>query len=605
MAILHQSYFWLLAIALFSLSGVTTAEIWQAEDLHKSTTPHQHTLPSANTDNAASAREQCDHPPAFSPVKSDATNSEQQRAQLAFAEGQIIQQIRLHQVPLFDHRLPEENRYIHRIANKLHRNTRQSTLLKQLKVTPGEPFRYDVIAEAERRLRQNVYISRVQITPKLNCEGELLLWVMTQDSWAITPGFNYSQIDDETTVDLSLTHANFFGLGHSLSVGYTKREEEDAVRASYFAPRLLNSGIDLSLGITRGDWIDAHNVKLEKPFLTYNTKTAYGISHQNSQFERNIYLRGQSFYRYDYEFDRLNAYWGFSKGVQNDRVGRWRVGFTRTTRLFDNQIPVTETLGPIINRERDLAWIEFNSFSNKFTRLTNIRNIKRIEDISRGLVWRFQFGYATDAIEESDLLRIETGLRYSPIFTEKHILQSAINFGTDWKIDSTEIENGISIVDFNYFWLFRNNQRLLIELVGIHGKHLTLDRLFTQGGATGLRGYPSLYQLGNNSFRSTLEYRYYFQPELLNIFQFATALYADAGRAWFTENIIGVEDYLGDETLWNIGIGLRIASNRIGFGSIAHIDLAFPVNDPPEIPANVVGEPFDDVRFTIVLKSRF
>lgn len=592
MAILHQSYFWLLAIALFSLSGVTTAEIWRAEELHKSTTPHQHALPSANTDNAASTREQCDHPPAFSPVKSDATNSEQQRAQLAFAEGQIIQQIRLHQVPLFDHRLPEENRYIHRIANKLHRNTRQSTLLKQLKVTPGEPFRYDVIAEAERRLRQNVYISRVQITPKLNCEGELLLWVMTQDSWAITPGFNYSQIDDETTVDLSLTHGNFFGLGHSLSVGYTKREEEDAVRASYFAPRLLNSGIDLSLGITRGDWIDAHNVKLEKPFLTYNTKTAYGISHQNSQFERNIYLRGQSFYRYDYEFDRLNAYWGFSKGVQNDRVGRWRVGFTRNDLGFTTLATLRANISDISNRNRDSAWASYSSFSTHYARLTNIRNIKRIEDISKGLIWRIQVGYAQDELENTDLMNAQAGLRISPIFTDNHILQTAVNLSADWKIDPKIVENGFSTIDLNYFWLINENQRILLEAIGIYGNNLTLDRLLAQGGATGLRGYPSLYQLGNRFYRATAEYRYYFQRELLNIFQFATTVYVDAGEAWFTQNIDGLEDNSAlDEVLWNIGIGLRIASNRVGFGSIAHIDIAKPMTDSPLLAPGEIGEP--------------
>jgi hypothetical protein len=54
-------------------------------------------------------------------------------------------------------------------------------------------------------------------------------------------------------------------------------------------------------------------------------------------------------------------------------------------------------------------------------------------------------------------------------------------------------------------------------------------------------------------------------------------------------------------------VGLRVASNRIGLGSIAHIDLATPMTDPPRNTSdgNIVGEAFEDWRFTFVLKSAF
>lgn len=558
---------------------------------------------------------QCDAPPQLAETPSDTATQADRSERVAFAEGQPITAIRFHQLPLFDTRLPDENRQIHRIANALHRNTRRSTLLKQLKLQAGAPFSAEVTAEAERRLRQNVYISRVQITPKYNCAGELIVWVITQDSWAITPGFNYSQIDDETTVDLSLTHSNFFGLGHRLSMGYTKREEEDSVSANYYAPRLFSPGIDLRFGVTRGDWIDAQHASLEKPFLTYNTTFAYGVSHQSRHFERNIYLRGASFYKYDYEVDRINVYWGVSQGVQNHRVGRWRVGLTQNRLSFEtlasvnpNTVDIAVT-SDINDRHRHMAWIAYNSFSTHFAKRTNIRNIKRLEDIPKGVIWRLSLGYGEDEIDEGEFINTQAGLRLSPLFTKKHILQTGINISADWKRETEEIENGFSTLDLNYFWLLRPNHRIVFEAIGIHGKNLTLDRLLTQGGAMGLRGYPSLYQLGNNFYRTTTEYRYYFQRELLNIFQFATALYVDAGQARFSEEIEGLQnnaDY--DETLWNIGFGLRIASNRIGFGSIAHINIAKPMTDLPVLsPSNPreVGEPFDNVRFTVVLKSRF
>ena len=137
------------------------------------------------------------------------------------------------------------------------------------------------------------------------------------------------------------------------------------------------------------------------------------------------------------------------------------------------------------------------------------------------------------------------------------------------------------------------------------GRSLTIDQLLTQGGHRNLRGYPTFYQLGNERYQIHLEHRYYHDWNLLQLIQFASAVYVDVGRAWFTEPALGLSRYDDDQMLWNLGMGLRIASNRAGSSSILHLDLAFPMTPSPELASNQLGEPPDELRVTLELKSRF
>jgi hypothetical protein len=49
-------------------------------------------------------------------------------------------------------------------------------------------------------------------------------------------------------------------------------------------------------------------------------------------------------------------------------------------------------------------------------------------------------------------------------------------------------------------------------------------------------------------------------------------------------------------TLSNVGMGLRLTSPRSSSSSVVHVDLAFPINAPPDI---------DDVQLIIERKATF
>jgi hemolysin activation/secretion protein len=103
------------------------------------------------------------------------------------------------------------------------------------------------------------------------------------------------------------------------------------------------------------------------------------------------------------------------------------------------------------------------------------------------------------------------------------------------------------------------------------------------GGDNGLRGYPLRYQRGAHRALLNVEERVYSDWYPLRIFRVGGAVFYDLGRAW------GGPLATTANTGWlsNVGVGLRILSARASFGSVLHIDFAFPLHntDPGIKPA--------------------
>ena len=94
-------------------------------------------------------------------------------------EGLPITEISIDNRDIFDTDLPEENLLIHRIANKLHINTRKETIENQLLVKAGDPYSEQLLRETERLLRSRDYIHDARIEPELVCGEGVRLTVVT------------------------------------------------------------------------------------------------------------------------------------------------------------------------------------------------------------------------------------------------------------------------------------------------------------------------------------------------------------------------------------------------------------------------------------------
>jgi len=118
--------------------------------------------------------------------------AELDRAQLQ-AEGVLIGEIRIYAGDVFDSERPDENRFIYRLANRLHVETREGTVKRLLLFKVGDPFSEQAIAESERLLRQRRAFFDAQIRPVRLKRGKVVIEVRTRDIWSLRPTIEFGR----------------------------------------------------------------------------------------------------------------------------------------------------------------------------------------------------------------------------------------------------------------------------------------------------------------------------------------------------------------------------------------------------------------------------
>jgi hemolysin activation/secretion protein len=109
------------------------------------------------------------------------------------------------------------------------------------------------------------------------------------------------------------------------------------------------------------------------------------------------------------------------------------------------------------------------------------------------------------------------------------------------------------------------------------GQDLAQYEELTVGDITGLRGYPTDYQRGDERYVFTVERRYFTDMHIFNLLRVGAVVFFDMGKAW------GVEQYGYSPLLSNVGFGLRLSSSKVRIGNVVHIDIATPTfarNEP-------------------------
>jgi hemolysin activation/secretion protein len=110
------------------------------------------------------------------------------------------------------------------------------------------------------------------------------------------------------------------------------------------------------------------------------------------------------------------------------------------------------------------------------------------------------------------------------------------------------------------------------------GRNLDGENQILLGGDSGLRGYPLRYQSGDARALLTLEQRFFTGLYPFRLFFVGAAVFFDAGRTW-------PGDGSGENLGWlrDVGVGLRLSSSRSGFGTVMHLDVAFPLDGDASI----------------------
>ena len=487
-------------------------------------------------------------------------------------EGLPIIEINIDNGDIFDHSDPEENLWIHRIANKLHINTRQITIANHLLFGLGDAYNEELAEETERLLRSRGYIHDAKITAEAVCGKGVRINVATTDNWTLTPSISASQSGGETRTAIEIEESNFLGYGIGLKILSKSDEDRDTNSIEYLDTNWL--GNFKILDIALADNSDGHRyaTSLSRPFIQQDSRYAWSVSALSLERENPIFEAGKRVGEVGQETESYSFSYGWSKGSIDGVVHRHSLGFfSNNTDYFTVDDPSIE-----LPEDTDNSYpvYQYSYQKVKYVERMNFRVMGVTEDLRLGTSFGYQFGWKNDTFNvDQPGAVLSLNYDFGRFISSKtlSIVNLYLQHETNDTIDDTGLFDGRTRI---YHHLDENNSYLFTGQFQAALNPELFERIEI-GGDSGLKGYPIRFQAGERALTMSVERRLYFNAYLWRLVKFGYAVFGEVGSAWDT----------GEEPVWlsDVGAGFRVASTRQSSSNVLHIDLAFPLTETSDI----------------------
>ena len=504
---------------------------------------------------------------------------------LDLAENKVITKILVFSLDVFDTQNPKENYLLYKALNKLHINTRRRVIKNLLLFKEGDKVDAREIFETERILRSQSYLTDAYILPIKICNGHTELAVVTRDAWAlkIKGGIRFS--GGETKSGFGFESGNFFGSGTSLAFQRQFTDDRNSneyfFKSTQFANTRLNTEAFFS---NNSDGFEKKYV-IQRPFYSLDTKWSAGVkidSIEEEEFnpELNDFKR---------EFSDRSVFGGLLLAHKNDISHRIIFGVSETKRAFE-QINIENPREDA--SQRTYPWIGFEIAEDKFSRLRNINQIQRTEDVLLGKFARAKIGFGPNEFNnnDQDFFRFRLDYRDGISSGKHHITQFELFSEGHYLFEDDSFENVFISTNVEHHHYLSDFRRWFARFRYDRGIRLTAENTFTFLEGESIRGYPFEEQFGNNRLILNWELRRFYDTHIFNFIRVGHVIFFDLGKAWNTG------EFTETETLAGAGLGLRFSSSKAQVGNVVHVDLGFPLINRDNI---------DSVQLTAKSIARF
>ena len=507
------------------------------------------------------------------------------------SEHAVIGEVLVDNQNIFNLDDPADDRKIFRLADKLHIKTRASVVRAQLLFKPGDRYSRRLLEESERLLRADTYFYDAWIRPVAYHDGKVDLKVTTKDVWTLDPGFNYGRSGGTNSTGAKLEDANFLGTGSSINLGY-----QSTVDRSGYSVDLADKtafGTFTAVDLNYGNFTDGgmRGISITRPFYALDTRWAASVAALDDTQTDPLYDRGNLVDQFQDRHQLVQAYYGWSAGLQNGWVQRWTAGMTYDEHRFAS---VTNSNGTtnLLPEDRRFVYpfIEWDLVQNQYLKLYNHDQIGRTEDFTLGTTASVRLGYASaNAGSSSTALLMNASANRGFREGGSTLLLSSDFSG---RLETHSLRNGLLDASARYYVEQSKNWLFFSTVSATKGWNLDLDDQILLGGDNGLRGYPLRFQDGTERALFSMEQRYFTDWYPFRLFRVGGAIFYDMGRTWGSAPL--AQPSLG--LLKDAGFGLRFGNARSGLGNVIHVDLAFPLDG---------GSGISKVQFLVQTEATF
>ncbi len=474
----------------------------------------------------------------------------------------IIGKIEVNTGDIFDLTNPKESKLIHQVSNKLHINTQPKVVRRQLLFKEGDTLNRRLLEESERLIRANRFIKDVAITPSQLCDTSdnpsVNITVNTNDRWTLAPGISFGKSGGKNKTGIEIQENNLFGLGKSISLSYKDDSERQETNLRYSDHQFLGSRKHLLASIINNSDGDGYQLNLSLPYYSLNSRRAWGTKNSSIKKENSIYTKGEVSEKVKVDEKVHSAFWGWSKGLQNNSVNRFKVGWNFTETQYKQLQPITQSY----------PWFEYEYLHEQYTTRTNFRSMGEVEDVPLGLDFTVEVGLLNSELGSSEnhvrlATKVSKGYEFGKGLAFVH--SDLTTYLGEGKLEGETLKLKGELYTFDNDgsdFYFSGTLRTKTNLQ--EGEQLLL------GGETGLRGFPEGYQNGTKSLVLTAEKRFHFDWYPLQLAKFGAVIFADVGT---TRGGNGKAEVLAD-----VGFGLRMIPTRTSNIKAIHLDFAFPID---------------------------
>lgn len=450
------------------------------------------------------------------------------------------------------------------LANRLHVDTRESVIRRELLFAVGDSVDAEALAQSERNLRSLLFLRDVEIVTRSVEDGEAVeVRVIASDSWTTIPELRLAKVGDEWVWAAGGSERNLFGYGKYVEVLRSADLDRKETSFYYADPRL--AGSRLKLTALASDASDGHNVSLavDRPF--YSLHTLWGMR-----------LFGENYDRLDPLYDAGERVEDLRHQRRSAEIGVSRALYRGDTAALRFHLAYQYSLDEVeaSRREFGVARFGFTSIRHAFVQYRYLNRFERIEDVNLGNQASIFFGVSSEALggEPGNAYFFFASERKGFALGRSGFLSALLSWQARHRHGG--LENVFSRARVDLVHKPASRVVLLTKADLRYGRDLDPEIQLRLGAESGLRGYPVRQFTGDRSLLTTIEGRWFLWDDVLKVLSLGVAGFFDSGYVWPEGISMKLRDLHSD-----VGMSILLGATR---ASITHpgvrIDFAYALN---------------------------
>jgi len=493
--------------------------------------------------------------------------------------GAIISRIEIQVSDVFNLQYPKENHVIAHVANFIHVETWEKSILPALLFKEKNTVNALLIHATERLLRDLPYVRDAEIVPVVNPNGMVTAIVRIHDAWSLKLGLIFKHVGGESEWNIKLEEMNMLGWGKQLHVSHEKTIDRSFNKIWYSDPFFVNTRWNflfkyqqLSDGVSR-------LLKINSPFYDIYTPWSAGFEISRSKYNETFFETGSpvySFPSHQYSFSVYNHYLVWKKKRTAQRLGME----IRATRRYYGPLTIYKSgVLPFFDiSERHFLGIMgyWAFFQDAYHTLQTIIVINRVEYFNLGWDVYIRIGYFPQAFGSVRKMLYTEGSIQKGFDVDEN---SFLLWNTQWHgrkegphFRNFWYQNSISFFDQRFRY-----QTLICSMQGSFSSRPDPEGVMYIGGINGLRGYMNYFKSGDARWMLSLEDRVVTPWNLWGLLQVGFVGYFDIGSARELGSGYWSKIYA------SVGAGLRFGNLKSSIGRVIHLTIAFPLVREPGV----------------------